>query len=98
MRYYVEDPANAQRVIKVPLGVVMQIQHDEREAVARAALDGHPVESCTASYAKGQRDEREKIVTYLRDPQHHPSDEEKAWAWTYAEAIERNVIKGDSDE
>jgi hypothetical protein len=40
-------------------------------------------------YAKGFADAQDKVTEWLRDPEHHPSDEAKAWAWAYAEAIAR---------
>jgi hypothetical protein len=39
--------------------------------------------------AKGFADALGKVTEWLRDPEHHPSDEAQAWAWAYAEAIER---------
>jgi flagellar biosynthesis/type III secretory pathway protein FliH len=52
---------------------------------------------------QGQRDEREKIVAYLRDETQHPSTEAGAWAYGFAEVIEQGAfngaaIKGDDDE
>jgi hypothetical protein len=54
-------------------------------------------------YEQGQRDEREKIVAYLRDETQHPSTEAGAWAYGFAEVIEQGAfngaaIKGDDDE
>ncbi len=45
-------------------------------------------------YQQGQRDERERIVAYLRDVTQHPSEEAGAWAYGFAEVIEQGAFNG----
>jgi hypothetical protein len=51
-----------------------------------------------AAYEQGQRDERERIVAYLRDVTQHPSEEAGAWAYGFAEVVETGAFNGAARE
>lgn len=61
-------------------------------AAAREDERGYAKQTSTAimAYEEGRRDERDRIVAYLRDVTQHPSEEAGAWAYGFAEVIEQN--------
>ena len=69
------------------------INEHEAYAVAEAFAAGRAM-----GHAEGQRDERERIVTYLRDNKQMPSSEARAWAYGFAEVVETGAFNGAARE
>ena len=67
-----------------------QARADAEQRVSEAILLEYATNMPTRTYEQGQRDERERIVAYLRDVTQHPSEEAGAWAYGFAEVIEQN--------
>ena len=60
-----------------------------------------PCSGCVSlrrAFSQGQRDERERIVTYLRDNKQMPSSEAQAWAYGFAEVVETGAFNGAARE
>lgn len=64
---------------------INEIREDERAIVVSEFMSNHGDE---ATFQLGYAAALEDAVAWLRDSQHHPSDEAAAWAWAYAELIE----------
>lgn len=63
-----------------------------------AGKDAVMTDSYAQAVAEGQRDERERIVTYLRDNKQMPSSEAQAWAYGFAEVVETGAFNGAARE
>lgn len=71
---------------------------DDGDYVTYADAEQAQAKAQAESYARGQRDERDRIVTYLRDNKQMPSSEAQAWAYGFAEVVETGAFNGAARE